>query len=262
MNFELSYTRRVALACPYSFKRLYATGESTAQQLDASAGIIGHELIARYIMHLARRHRQRDTEWLVRLFDHEMQKQDPYIRDFLEKPLANFMESYTHRRGIVHLVEREYWSTADGKPLGALEPGTALRCDCYHGRADHIEVEYDGAKATVRDHKLGWNQKFLKLDAQDNEQLMGYCWLYLIHHPECQEIVGAIQPWRYTKRPIYASWKREHLCEVMPEIIGKDFAKVRSLYMKHGDGDWPAEPDYEKVCRWCMISCPLYEGED
>ena len=262
MYFELSYTRRKALACPYSFKRLYGNGESTASQMDAQAGIVGHDLIAAYIEHLGRRHRQRDTDWLIKRFDAEMKDHHPYIREFLEAPLARFMQSYVHRREIKHLVEMEYWATADGKPLPMLPPGAPLPCDCYHGRADWIEIEYAGEKAVVHDHKLGFNRSFLQMHSQNNEQLQGYCWLYLIHHPECKTIVGAIHPWRFTSNPIYGSWSRDHLMEIMPAILKPDFDRVRALYEQYGDNDWPAEADYETVCRWCMLECPLYIGDE
>lgn len=261
MFFELSYTRRNALSCPYSFQKLYATGETTASQLDASAGIVGHDLIAEYIAYLDKRHRQRDTEWMVERFNTAMETQHPYIREFLEKPISNFMDAYTHDRNDTHYLESEFWATAEGKPMPLLPPGTPLPCDCYHGRADHIKVERGGMKATVLDHKLGFNRTFLGMDCQRNEQIMGYCWLYLLHHPECKTIVGAIQPWRFTKTPIYGSWSREHLLDIMPQIIAPDFATVRALYDKYGDQPWPAIPQYETCCRWCMQSCPRYEGE-
>lgn len=261
MYFDLSFTRRKALACPYSFHQLYATGESSAQQLDAEAGIKGHDLIAKYIAYLDKHHRQRDTEWLIKNFNEMAAESHPYIVSFLEQPIANFMDAYVHNRNSKHLLEAEFWATEDGKPLDALPPGTPLPCNCYHGRADHIEVEYNGEKATIRDHKLGFNRTFLGTDCQRNEQIMGYCWLYLIHHPECQTVVGAIQPWRYTKVPILGSWRREHLMEIMPELLAKDFAKLRALDEQYPDGNWPAKPDYENCCRWCMLSCPRYEGE-
>jgi hypothetical protein len=261
MFFELSYTRRKALACPYSFQKLYATGETTASQLDASAGILGHDLIAEYIAHLDKRHRQRDTEWMVERFNAAMETQHPYIREFLEKPIANFMQWYTHNRASQHYLEQEFWATADGQPLPLLPPGTPLPCDCYHGRADWIEVEHGGLKAVVHDWKLGWNRTFLGTDCQRNEQLMGYCWLYLLHHPECQTVVGALHPLRFTTTPIYGSWRREHLLDIMPQIIAPDFATVRALYDQHGAHQWPAIPQYETCCRWCMLACPRYEGE-
>jgi hypothetical protein len=271
MYFELSFTRRKSLACPYYFQRLYATGETQASQLDATAGILGHELIADYILHLQSRHRQRDTEWLVARFNKEMEGKHRYIVDFLEEPIAKFMGVYTRRRDVQIFVEQELWCTVDGKPLTWIgengetlqvpTEGTQLTCDCYHGRADLIEVEYDGEKATVMDHKLGWDRSYLGLDCQRNEQIMGYCWTWLVHHPECETIVGAICPWRWTTLPIYGSWSRDHLMNLMPELIGNDMAKVRAYYEERGTEPWPAKPDYQKVCRWCGISCPLYGGE-
>jgi hypothetical protein len=266
MYFELSYSRRKALACPYSFKRLYATGESIAIQQDAEAGILGHVLIASYIKHLHLCNRQRDTEWLAAKFSEAVEGCSEYVSNFLETPISKFMDWYTHRKGVTHRVEEEYWVTAEGHTLNTsgrgLEAGEALPCDCYHGRADWIEVGHGGQKATIHDWKLGWDRSYLKMSAQDNEQLMGYCWLYLCLHPACQTVVGAIHPLRFTTVPIYGSWKRDHLREIMPKILAPDFALVRDYYAKSGDRDWPAEPNYEKVCRWCMLGCPRYEGED
>lgn len=262
MFFELSFTRRKALACPYYFQQLYGKGESTASQMDAQAGTIGHELLGEYILHLQRGHRQRDTEWLVDRFNKAMEGQHEYIRNFLEDPIARFMNAYSRRREVKSLVEQEFWVKADGTPMQQLQDGEMLLCDCYHGRADLIEIEYGGEKATIFDHKLGFDRSYLGLHSQNNEQLMGYCWCYLMHHPECQTIVGAICPWRWTTTPIYGSWSRDHLNEIMQELLAKDFATIHRLYEERGSEPWPAEPDYNKVCRWCMLGCPDFKGEE
>lgn len=251
-----SFTRDKEVQCPWRFHAINLDGVIERRESFTLMGTQLHEIFADFIKKLFASGRPRNHGLFMKVFEDHTSRLDPDTVLEMEAVAGNFVDWFTlDSRAERVLVEHDLAVDRNNDPISiaeALNPDGTAKQDCFTGIMDYmVEIE-GGRKALLTDWKCG-NQNYDFNHVTKDRQLMGYAYLWMKHHPDCEHVSAAIFAPKY-RRHVAGGYDRDVLVPMFDEYLTetwKGFDAVRQA------GMWEATPYFRDCCGWCrLLGCP------